>query len=171
MIKIAIVNDQDEIIGAAEKAEARTKGLRHRLVRIIILNNEGEILLQKRHPKAKDSPNKWDYSVAGHVDEGEDYETAAAREAHEELGLESIKLKPILTFYAEKEQDGEWIRRFNTVFVATTTQIIEPNLDELGGVRWFSRSELEQLLSDQPEAFSTGLLAHYNEIKPFLGAK
>ena len=47
----------------------------------------GELFLQKRSPWKDKHPNKWDSSAAGHLDAGEDYETAARRELSEELGL------------------------------------------------------------------------------------
>lgn len=122
MPKIAIVNENDEVIGSAEKADARHAGQIHRIARILVQNSSGEILLQRRHPKAKDSPNKLDFSVAGHVDEGEDYFAAAQREAQEELGLTNISLTPLLKFYTEKRQNDEIIRRFNQVYLARTDQ-------------------------------------------------
>lgn len=170
MPKIAIVNEEDEIIGSAEKSDARKNGQIHRLVRVLLYDAaSGKVLLQKRHPKAKDAPNKWDFSVAGHVDEGEDYETAAHREMNEELNIDQVVLKPLFKFYAEKMLDGDHIRRFNMVFVGSTDiESVKPNLDELGGVEWFTTSQIEVMLRDEPDAFSSGLKDNYVKIAPHL---
>ena len=45
------------------------------------------MLLQKRASVKKVFPNLWDVSVAGHIGAGEKIETAAIREAKEEIGL------------------------------------------------------------------------------------
>lgn len=165
MPKIAIVNEKDEIIGAAEKSEARKQGQIHRIVRVLFHDGKGNVLLQKRHPKAQDSPNCWDFSVAGHVDEGESYEVAAKREMEEELGLNGIPLKPLFKFYTDKAKGIEQIRRFNKVFLAQIEpKTIRPNLTELGGVEWFTKFQITEMIRDHPDLFSSGLREHYFEI-------
>ncbi|HUC90130.1 MAG TPA: NUDIX domain-containing protein [Patescibacteria group bacterium] len=164
MAKIAIVNEHDEVIGASEMAEARQLGQIHRITRILIFDAQGRLLLQKRSAKMKDSPNKWDFSVAGHVDEGEDYQQAALREAREEIGLELAGLKPLAKFYTDKVKDGDRVRRFNTVFIATTNQELHPDSNEVAEVRWFSRSELDGMVERSPQDFTTTFVAKYSEL-------
>jgi isopentenyldiphosphate isomerase len=170
MPKIAIVNEKDEIIGAAEKSEARKNGQIHRLVRILLCGDDGRILLQKRHPKAQDAPDKWDYSVGGHVDEGEDYVAAAIRELEEELNLSNIVLKPLFKFYAEKVVNGERLRRFSTVFSGQVdAKAVRPNLNELGGIRWFTKSQVAAMIRKKPEDFTAGLRDYYSQTSHYFG--
>ena len=61
----------------------------HKAVWIWIINDKGEILVQKRSALKKNSPNKYDISVAGHVDAGETLLQACVRETKEELGITS----------------------------------------------------------------------------------
>ncbi len=166
MTKIAIVNDKDEIVGSAEKGEARKQGLIHRITRIFVHDGNGKVLLQKRHPKAHDSPNKWDFSAAGHVDEGENYEQAAKRELEEELGLEDVPLTILFSFYTEKTADVERIRRFNTVFLAKVNDhtIVRPNLAELGGVEWFTKTQVTDMIRNNPDDFSSSIKEKYPQI-------
>ena len=165
MPKIAIVDEKDELIGSTEKSEARKRGYIHRIVRVLLHDGKGNILLQKRHPKAQDSPNCWDFSAAGHVDEGEDYETAASRELEEELGLSNISLEPLFKFYTDKVKDAQQIRRFNMVFIAQVDpSSVRPNLTELGGTDWFTKQQVMQMIHDNPDLFSAGLKDHYSVI-------
>ncbi len=165
MPKIAIVNDEDQIIGSAEKSDARKQGQIHRIVRVLLYGGKGDILLQKRHPKAQDSPNCWDFSAAGHVDEGEDYKTAANRELEEELGLSNVPLQYLFKFYTDRTKGAERIRRFNMVFVAQIDpNAVKPNLTELGGSEWFTKAQIAQMIHDDPNNFSSGLKDHYSEI-------
>lgn len=165
MPKIAIVNDKDQIIGSAEKADARKNGQIHRLVRILLHDGKGNVLLQKRHAHVQDSPNLWDFSAAGHVDENESYEIAAKRETQEELGLNKITLQPLFTFYAEKTKGPEFIRRFNKVFLAQAKpQDVHPDFAELGGVQWFTKMQVAEMIQKDPDDFSSGLREKYSQV-------
>lgn len=87
-----VVNEKDEVIGSATQAETYAKHLTHRIAHIFILNNKGEILLQKRGETCSYLPGYWSTSVGGHVRAGESYFDGACREAKEELGIEVIGL-------------------------------------------------------------------------------
>lgn len=90
-----IVNEQDEVVGAASQKEVYDQQLTHRIAHVMILNNQGEILLQKRGETCSYLPGFWSTSVGGHVRSGETYEAGAAREAEEELGIKVSDLKLI----------------------------------------------------------------------------
>jgi 8-oxo-dGTP diphosphatase len=57
-----------------------------RLSVILLVDSDGRLLLQERDEHAPLAPDKW-AMVGGHVEEGEDFETAAYRELEEETGL------------------------------------------------------------------------------------
>lgn len=57
-----------------------------RLATIVLVDTRGWLLLQERDEHAPVAPNQWGL-VGGHVDPGEDFETAAYRELAEETGL------------------------------------------------------------------------------------
>jgi len=84
-----IVDENDVIIGKAEKDEIYRKQLRHRIVHVLVINNQGEIALQLRSNNVSFCPLYWCTSASGHVQSGEDYEQAALREYQEELGTTS----------------------------------------------------------------------------------
>ena len=79
--KLEIVDNDGNVIGLAERSELhRNPGLIHRVVHVLVFNNSGELLLQKRSLKKDIAPGKWDTSVGGHVNPGEDVFAAARRE-------------------------------------------------------------------------------------------
>lgn len=84
---VDIVDSDDKVIGKSRQDEADDKGLLHRLVHCIVLNNRKEIFLVKRANTRKRRPNLYDASVGGHVKSGESYEEAIKREGLEELGI------------------------------------------------------------------------------------
>lgn len=90
------------------KSIVHQKGYYHNTVHIWFYTSNGEVLLAQRSLKKAICPGLWDVSVAGHVDSGETFETAATREVWEEIGLkiEVRKLSKIGVF--ECFQDYEF---------------------------------------------------------------
>ncbi len=85
--RFAVVDSDDRVIGDAPRAQVHGDNLLHRAIHILLFNDEGELLLQKRSRLKDRHPGVWDSSAAGHVDAGEEYDEAAARELQEELGV------------------------------------------------------------------------------------
>lgn len=83
-----VVNDQDEIIGQAERDEVHRIGLVCRLAYVCFYTANREIILQKRSTTKKNDPGKLTTTVSGHVVSGQDYLEAAVRETLEETGVE-----------------------------------------------------------------------------------
>ena len=156
---VVIVDEQDNVVGAEMVDVAWKKGLYHRIVRIMVEDEQGRILLQKRTANMDLYPNCWDHSAAGHVDEGDGYEIAAKRELHEELGLGTAPLEEIATYRTNGEYRGRVLNRFNRLYrarVPADTQFqVEP--DEVSEVRWFTLAEIRQLLAEHPEQCTDGL--------------
>ncbi|MEO7002127.1 MAG: NUDIX domain-containing protein [Ktedonobacterales bacterium] len=83
-----LVDREDQVIGVVRRGEAHGHpALIHRSVQVLVFNAKGELLLQRRSQRKDLFPGYWCASASGHVDRGEDYATAAARELHEELGI------------------------------------------------------------------------------------
>ena len=70
------------------RSEVHRDGDWHKAVHIWIINNNGDILLQRRCATKDSNPNKLDISSAGHLSAGDDSLTGALRELKEELNLD-----------------------------------------------------------------------------------
>lgn len=155
---IQIVDENDRPIASATKQQAWDQGLRHRVVRIMIISDTGELLLQHRDPAKDIFPDCWDNSAAGHVDTGEDYDQAALRELKEELGLDGILLKEIGKYASDETWRGHRLKRFTKVYQAQSNQT--PDKLEAGKVddaRWFTLDQVKSLLKEEPDKASDGL--------------
>ena len=79
-----------------ERNIVHREGLWHRAIIVAIVNDNNEVLIQKR-AKTKDKyPGLWDISVAGHVPSGHDSVSCAAMETMEEIGYllkKSVQVK------------------------------------------------------------------------------
>lgn len=83
-----LVDLDDHVIGVVRRGDAhRNPALIHRSVQVLIFSTDGRLLLQKRSARKDLFPGYYCASASGHVDAGEDYETTAAREVREELGV------------------------------------------------------------------------------------
>jgi 8-oxo-dGTP pyrophosphatase MutT (NUDIX family) len=81
---VAVFDADGRAAGALPRDEAKRSGLALGAVNVLLVNAQGELLLQRRPPD-KENGGRWDKSVGGHVDAGESFDQAAVREAGEEL--------------------------------------------------------------------------------------
>jgi 16S rRNA (adenine1518-N6/adenine1519-N6)-dimethyltransferase len=106
--RFPVVDEEDRILGDAPRAEVHGNNLRHRAVHLLVFNHLGELFLQKRSRWKDRHPRLWDSSAAGHVDAGEDYDVAAARELREELGA-TARLTRVAKLPATERTGHEFI--------------------------------------------------------------
>lgn len=157
---IQIVDENDQPLSAATIDEAQTKGLIHRIVRIMIEDTSGKVLLQKRLATQKIYPNCWDNSAAGHVDAGETYKVAAARELAEEIGLTNLELKEISYYPSNGRFKDRLLNRFNKVYKAIVDPGVKLTLqaDEVADAKWFTVDEVKKLITDPPNQVTDGVI-------------
>ncbi len=84
-----VVDEDDNVIDKASRKDCHENKLLHRAVHIMILNSQGELLLQKRTMNKDTNPGFWGSSASGHIDSGDKYRETAHRELKEELGIET----------------------------------------------------------------------------------
>ena len=85
-----LVDTDDRVVGTVRRGDAhKDPALIHRSVQVLVFSHHGQLLLQKRSALKDLFPGYYCASASGHVDAGEDYETAARRELCEELGVEA----------------------------------------------------------------------------------
>lgn len=157
---IQVVDEDDNPIRGASMEEIHREGLRHRIVIVILKDSDGRILLQKRGPTMATNPNVWDASAAGHVDEGEDYLTAAKRELHEELGIDNLALTEVDYYKTEASYDWRQLNRYKKVYTAVIPSDTEFKLhpEEITEVKWFTPKELAKFISEKPDEIVGGFV-------------
>jgi isopentenyldiphosphate isomerase len=111
-----IVDENDKVIGFASRDEIYKKFLRHRIVHVLIFNDENKMALQKRSAKVSFCPCHWSTAVGGHVQSGETYEEAALREYDEELGVRSKLEFFSKDLYQAKETPDKFLSTFRAEF-------------------------------------------------------
>lgn len=83
-----LVDERDRVIGQVRRGDAHhNPALLHRSVQVLVFNDAGHLLLQRRSASKDLFPGYYCASASGHLTVGETYASAAAREVHEELGI------------------------------------------------------------------------------------
>jgi isopentenyldiphosphate isomerase len=85
--ELAVVSEQDNIIGSALPDVVYSRGLIHRFASVFILDVHNRLLLQKRASHKRRHGGLFSESVSAQVEFNESYLHAASRRIQEELGL------------------------------------------------------------------------------------
>jgi 8-oxo-dGTP pyrophosphatase MutT (NUDIX family) len=81
---VNVYDASGRVCGSLPRDEAKRSGLAVGAVNVLLVDARGRVLLQRR-PADKENGGRWDKTVGGHVDAGEEFDAAAVREAGEEL--------------------------------------------------------------------------------------
>ena len=130
---LPLVDEQGNITGAASRGECHDGSKKmHPVVHLHVFNSRGELYLQKR-PHWKDiQPDKWDTAVGGHVDLGENIDTALKREACEELGITDFIPEQLTIYVFESAREKELVFVHKTIYDG----VVKPGNELAGGKFW-----------------------------------
>jgi len=112
-----VVNEKGDIIGKSTRDECHSSSfLLHPVVHLHVFNTTGELYLQKRAMNKDIQPGKWDTSVGGHVDYGEEISEALTREVREELDITDFKPIPAFQYPFRSDREYELVHTFYTIY-------------------------------------------------------
>lgn len=138
-----IVNENAEVIGKATRSECHSGTfLLHPVVHLHVLNQNGELYLQKRAINKDIQPGKWDTSVGGHVDFGEEIESALKREVREELGIVDFEPRFIKRYKFVSKHEAELVHSFYTIYNGG----IHPDPVEISEGKFWNTKDIENQL-------------------------
>jgi isopentenyldiphosphate isomerase len=125
-----VVDRHDKVIGTAFREEVHGNPQKiHRVSHVLVFNKQGRLFLQKRSLSKDVQPGKWDTSVGGHLDSGEDYLSAAEREMAEELGIEGAPLFFLYKYLHSNNYESEIVSTFETRWDGPI-HILQAEIDE-----------------------------------------
>ena len=125
--------------------------MRHRAIHVLIFNQKGEVLLQKRSPWKDRHPCLWDSSAAGHVSTDEEYDATARRELAEELGVETELNR--LAKISASERTGE---EFIWLYCGQSDGPFHFPREEIDAVQFFPIEVVDKWHAQKPEEFAPG---------------
>jgi isopentenyl-diphosphate delta-isomerase len=161
-----VVDENDIVVDRQPGRECVNRGLLHRAILVFLINERGEVYLQKRARDVLLYPGYWSASVTGHVSSGETYLEAAKREVKEELGIE-CELRELGKFLTPKwkiEDMTEW--EFITVFEGSqmdTSRMITLSHETEEG-RFLSPSDFRKRVLAEPRTFTPDTLLAFKYV-------
>lgn len=137
-----VVDKDDHIIGYKTRYQCHhDRTLIHRSVGVVIFDDKGRVLLQKRSMTKDLNPGQWSSSAAGHVTKGESYEEAALRELQEELGI-TLPIQFKKTHLFSNEQETE----IGAIYAAQSNGPFVAHPKEIDHVEFMSRDQLSRAM-------------------------
>lgn len=169
--RVNLVNEQDKIIGQADKFEAHLgKGMLHQAVSLFLFRKnsvgEFELLIQKRSAEKIVGAHEWANTLCGNVAVGENHLACVKRRLKEELGVILpkqllSKIQELLAFnyqvqcnrrYSERELDHLFGLFLNDQELSRLD--VFPNPSEVQSYAWVNWSDLLKKQSLSGKKFS-----------------
>ena len=113
---VAIVDDQNRIVGSAPRRDMRQNRLPHRSTYVLVFNSRGELCVQKRTATKDVFPGYYDIAAGGVVLAGESYAAGARRELAEEVGIRGVPLVHQFVFHYADTYTQVWGSVFSCVY-------------------------------------------------------
>jgi 16S rRNA (adenine1518-N6/adenine1519-N6)-dimethyltransferase len=156
--KITVVDENDVVDGALDLFDAIRKGCIRRVVRVLVFNDKGEILIQRRGAAVL-SPLKLDQSAAGHVDAGESYEVAAARELKEELAIAGYPLVLVQPPF----RTSHFFNGVYRVDIPSDFPIVYSK-EEVDSITWMKYSDFKEKIKTSPHEFTASFVEAWSVV-------
>ena len=165
---LILVDVFDNPIGTADKRRAHTVPLLHRAFSVFLINDRGELLLQKRASGKYHSGGLWANACCSHPRIGEETIPSAEARLTEELGV-TCPLREIGCFvYLHRFHDVLYEYEYDHVLQVVSTLYNRPQLAEIGELRWVTPAQLTEELRTTPERFASWFLTAAPMVLRFL---
>lgn len=133
--------------GKTHQKGIKTKeGEYHLAVRVWIVNNKNELLIQRRQFDSKTWPGMWECAASGSAILGDNSKETAIKETMEEIGLDISKdtLEPIFTVKFKNGFDDNYlVRREVDIWDLTLED------EEVVDVKWASMNEISEMVTKE----------------------
>lgn len=134
---LILVDCNDRPLGNGEKLAVHRQGLRHRAFSVMIYNEHGEMLIQKRAACKYHSAGLWANACCGHPRPGETPSEAAQRRLVEEIGVHCSTLTPVTEVcYTLSLENGLHENEYTHIFQAQYDGPVSPNPQEVSEIAW-----------------------------------
>lgn len=142
-----IVDEHDQVVAQARRAEAYARRLRHRVTFVLVRDRGDRIFVHRRTASKLVFPSRYDMFVGGVVQAGESYDDAALREAEEELGVSGLpRPTPLLRFHYESDEHNWW----SAVYEVRCAAAVNPQVEEIAWHAFLTPEQLEARLAEWP---------------------
>jgi isopentenyl-diphosphate delta-isomerase len=165
MEQVILVDTNDKAVGTMGKMEAHQKGILHRAFSILLFDDEGKMLLQKRSQNKYHSSGLWTNACCSHPVPGEALKDATRRRLREEMGID---LQPAFshTFIYKAQLDNGLIEHeLDHVFIGTFNGVPRINKKEVEEWKFVEVAWLKEDIIRNPSAYTEWFKLIMNNLK------
>ncbi|MEU1499315.1 NUDIX domain-containing protein [Streptomyces sp. NPDC005732] len=141
-----IVDENDVVVGVSPRGEAYARGLRHRCVFVRARDADGRLFVHRRTATKLVFPSLYDMFVGGVVGAAESYDSAALREAEEELGVSGLPDPAFLFKFLY--DDGAGRTWWSAVYEVRCDLPVNPQVEEVAWHAFLTEEEVERRLPE-----------------------
>lgn len=151
---VILVKENNDVIGYMDKMEVHRMGLLHRAFSVLIYNDKGEMLLQKRAETKYHTPGLWSNACCSHPRSGETITMAAQRRLLEELGFSCPLSVEGEFIYRAEFSNGLIEHEYDTILHGIYSGKMQLNPHEVAEVRWCDMQMLRKEIEEASETFT-----------------
>ncbi len=167
--QLLLVDEDDRVVGVEEKLAAHRSGALHRAFSVLIYDERGRWLLQRRSPGKYHSGGLWTNAACGHPRPHETTAAAAARRLFEELRFVCPLTFVTKVHYRSPLDHGLTEHELVSVFTGTYEGPIDPDPLEADAVRWIEPEALVRDMAGHPGRYTVWFKKYVAELWPALG--
>ena len=155
---VVLVDRRDVPIGVAPKLAAHRDGLLHRAVSVLLFDDAGRVLLQRRAAGKYHSALLWANTCCGHPRPNEWSRDAAMRRLRDEMGVATCDLEPAGWFVYRADVPGALVEfEVDHVYVGRWSGTPRPDPREVESWRWYTLDALRHDLAISPRSHTVWL--------------
>ena len=155
---VILVDEHDTELGVAPKLDVHQDGRLHRAVSVVLFDDAGQVLLQRRASTKYHSAGLWSNTCCGHPRPAESTIAAGTRRLHAEMGVAGCELTHAGRFIYKAELDNGLVEHeLDHVLVGVWSGSPMPDAREVSAWRWMSLERLTTDLETHPRSYTAWL--------------
>lgn len=160
MEQLYTISENGAILELEERSVVHQKGLLHLAIQCWVMNEDGQVLIQRRSATKDKSAGKWDVSFGGHcvsVNDHQDIFLAnILKEGQEELGLDLDGLDIIKLGEVRYTSQNGCNKELLGVFLVNVLKMQQFVFcdHEVSDVKWIDIKELEKQIINHPQEYA-----------------
>ncbi|MFY7910149.1 MAG: isopentenyl-diphosphate Delta-isomerase [Emticicia sp.] len=154
MAQVILVDEKDQVLGFEEKLKAHQEGKLHRAFSILIFDDEGKMLLQKRALGKYHCAGLWSNACCSHPSPNETLEKAIHGRLLFEMGFDCTLSKKLSFIYKTQFDNGLIEHEFDHVFTGIFSGTPNFNPEEVSDYKWITIDNLRQDIVSNPQNFT-----------------
>jgi isopentenyl-diphosphate delta-isomerase len=168
MDNVILVDEQDNVTGTMEKIRAHREGVLHRAFSILLFNDRGEILLQKRAQGKYHSAGLWTNTCCSHPLPNESMEHATRRKLLQEMGIDMQPEFAYKFIYKVALDNSLTEHELDHVFIGQYNGNPDINPEEVADWKYISMTDLRKDINLHPERYTYWfrLILNHPEFSP-----